>query len=142
MLARMVIMTVIMIEMMVIMMKVEIVVLLQLLNDGGGNCDRYWEKLLTYIISLNYHYCMVVGFPCGSDGKESACNAGDPGSILGSGRSPGEGNGNPLQYSCLENPRDGGAWWATVHRVTKSRTGVIDFTFTFFVPYVVVPHDS
>ena len=50
------------------------------------------------------------GFPSGSDGKESACNAGDPGSIPGSGRSPGEGNGNPLQYSCLENSKDRGAW--------------------------------
>ena len=61
---------------------------------------------------------------CGSDSKESACNAGDPGSIPGSGRSPGEGNGKPLQYSCLENPMDRGAWQATVHRVTKSRTGL------------------
>ena len=52
----------------------------------------------------------------------SACNAGDPGSIPGSGRSPGEENGNPLQYSCLENPMDGGAWWATVHGVAKSPT--------------------
>ena len=51
-----------------------------------------------------------MGFPCTSDGKESACNAGDPGSIPGLARSPGEGNGNPLQYSCLENPMDGGAW--------------------------------
>ena len=50
------------------------------------------------------------GFPGGSDGKASAYNAGDPGSIPGSGRSPGEGNGNPLQYSFLENPMDGGAW--------------------------------
>ena len=61
-------------------------------------------------------------FPCGSDGKESACNAGDPGSIPGSGRSPGEENGNPLQYSCLENPTDREAWWATVHWVAKSWT--------------------
>ena len=51
-----------------------------------------------------------MGFPGGSDGKASACNAGDPGSIPGLGRSPGEGNGNPLQYSCLENSMDGGAW--------------------------------
>ena len=51
-----------------------------------------------------------MGFPGGSEVKASACNAGDPGSILGSGRSPGEGNGNPLQYSCLENPMDRGAW--------------------------------
>ena len=63
--------------------------------------------------------------------KASACNAGDLGSIPGSGRSPGEGNGNPLQYSCLENPMDGGAWWATVHGVAKSRTRLNDFTFTF-----------
>ena len=58
----------------------------------------------------------------GSDGKASACNAGDLGLIPGLGRSPGEGNGYPLQYSCLENSMDGGAWWATVHGVTKSRT--------------------
>ena len=57
------------------------------------------------------------GFPGGSDGKESACNAGDLGSILGSGRSPGEGSGYPLQYSCLRNPMDRGAWRATVHGV-------------------------
>ena len=54
------------------------------------------------------------GFPHSSIGKESACNAGDPCSIPGSGISPGEGNGNPLQYSCLKNPMDRGAWWATV----------------------------
>ena len=57
----------------------------------------------------------ISGFPRGSEGKVSACNAGDPGSIPGLGRSHGEGNGNPLQYSCLENPMDGEAWWATVH---------------------------
>ena len=57
----------------------------------------------------------------GSDGKESACNAGDLGSIPGLGRSPGEGNGNPLQYPCLGNPMDTGAWQATVHGVTKSQ---------------------
>ena len=69
-------------------------------------------------------------FATGSDGKESACNAGDPSSIPGLGRSPGEGNGTPLQYSCLENPMKGGAWQATVLRVTKSRTRLSDFTFT------------
>ena len=63
-----------------------------------------------------------MGFPGGSEGKASACNAGDLGSIPGSGRSPGEGNGNPLQYSCLENPMDEGAWWATVYSVAKSDT--------------------
>ena len=61
-------------------------------------------------------------FPGGSDGKASVYNAGDPGSIPGLGRSPGEGNGNPLQYSCLENPMGEGAWQATDHGVTKSRT--------------------
>ena len=60
----------------------------------------------------------------GSDGKESTYNAGDPGLIPGLGRSPGEGNGNPLQYSCLENPMDGGAWRATVHGITESDTTV------------------
>ena len=70
------------------------------------------------------------GFPAGSDCKESACQAGDLGLIPGSGRSPGEGNGNPLQYSCLENSMDKGAWWATVHGVTKSRTQLNTFTFT------------
>ena len=69
-----------------------------------------------------------MSFPGGSDSKASACNVGDPGSIPGLGRSPGEGNGNPLQYSCLENPTEGGAWWATVHGVAKSRTGLSDFT--------------
>ena len=58
----------------------------------------------------------------GSDGKESACNVGDPGSVPGSGRSPEEDNGNPLQSSCLENFIDRGAWWATVYSVTESDT--------------------
>ena len=61
-------------------------------------------------------------FPGGSDSEESACNVGDPGSIPGSGRSPGKGNGNPLQYSCLENPMDRGAWGSKVHGVSKSWT--------------------
>ena len=59
------------------------------------------------------------------------CNAGDLGLIPGLGGSPGEGNGNPLQYSCLENPMDGGAWWATVPGVEKSWTQLSNFTFTF-----------
>ena len=66
---------------------------------------------------------LLLGFPGGSDGKEYACQAGDLGSVPGLGRSPGEENGNPLQYSCLENSMDRGAWWATVHEVAKSRTG-------------------
>ena len=64
-------------------------------------------------------------------GSESACNVGNPGWIPESGRSPGKGNSNPLQYSCLENPMNRGVWWATVHRVAKSQTQLSDFTFTF-----------
>ena len=70
----------------------------------------------------------------GSNGKGSACNMGDLGSIPGSGKSPGERNGNPLQYSCLENSMDRGAWWATVHGVTKSHAQLSDFQlFTLFL---------
>ena len=69
-----------------------------------------------------YKYIDISIFSGDSDGKESACNEGDPGSIPGLGRSPGEANGNTLQYSCLENSMDRGAWQATVHGVTKSRT--------------------
>ena len=69
-----------------------------------------------------------MGFPGGSEVKASASNAGDLGSIPGSGRSPGEGNGTPLQDSCLENPMDRGAWWATVHGVAKSWTRLSNLT--------------
>ena len=65
---------------------------------------------------------MYEDYPGGLDGKESACNAGGPGSIPGTGRSPGEGNGYPLQYSCLENSTERGARWATVHGVSESDT--------------------
>ena len=68
----------------------------------------------------------LLGFPGSSDGKESASNAGDLGWIPGSGRSPEERNGNPLQYSCLENSMDRGAWQAAVHRVAKSETRLTD----------------
>ena len=68
--------------------------------------------LMTYFITRRLQLLTPFThfFPGDSDGKASACNTGDPGSIPWLGRSPGEGNGNPLQYSCLENPRDGGAW--------------------------------
>ena len=62
----------------------------------------------------------MIGLPCSSISKESACSAGDLGLIPGLGRSPREGNGNPVQYPCLENLMDRGAWWAAVHGVTKS----------------------
>ena len=71
----------------------------------------------------------IIYFPGGSDGKQSAFYAGDPGSIPGLGRSSGEGNGNPIQYSCLENPMDRGAWSATAHGVAKSLIRLSDFTF-------------
>ena len=70
--------------------------------------------------------CYPWGSPGDSDGKESACNAGDLGSVPGSGRSPGEGNGYLLQYSCLENSIDRGAWQTTVHGVTKSQAQLSD----------------
>ena len=83
-------------------------------------CDlQIFNKIIN---SLIYRF---KGLPRWLSGKESACNAGDAGdtgSIPGSGRSPGGGNGNPLQYSCLENPIDRGAWWVTVHGVAKSQT--------------------
>ena len=71
-----------------------------------------------------------------SDGK--ARNVGDQGSIPGSGRSPGEGNDNPFQYSCLENSMDGGAWWDTVHGVKRSGTQLRNFTFTFHASKVML----
>ena len=77
-------------------------------------CDRM-EICLFQVSSICVF--IFITFFSGSDGKESACNAGDLGSISGSGRSPEEGNGYPLQYSCLENPMDKGPWWATVHGV-------------------------
>ena len=81
------------------------------------------------IINLcNFLFFFAWLYPGGSEVKASACNVGDLGSIPGLGRSSGEGNGNPLQYSCLENPMDGGAWWATVHGVTKSQPRLSDFT--------------
>ena len=74
------------------------------------------EAVINGILAIDW----VAELPRGSDGKESACNAGDLGLISGPRRSPGEGNRNPLQYSCLGNPMDRGAWWATVHRVEES----------------------
>ena len=85
----------------------------------------FYCSLFIVSLSLGLEKLLVTGskgFPGGSAGKESACNAGDMGFIPGSGRSPGGGNSNPLQYSCLDNPMDRGAWWATVHGVTKSQT--------------------
>ena len=79
--------------------------------------------------SLDFADCL----PGGSEGKAPACNAREPGLIPGSESSPGEGNGNLLQYSCLENPMDGGAWWATVHGVAKSWTRLSELTSLHFI---------
>ena len=76
-----------------------------------------------------FHYMTLLkDFPSGSDGKAPTYSAGDLGSIAGMGRSPGEGNGNALQYPHLENPMDRGVWWATAHRVTKSGRRLSDFS--------------
>ena len=75
--------------------------------------------LKSFICTSNISF-KEISFPAGADGKESTCNARDLGVIPGLGRSPGEGNGNPLQYSCLENPMDIGACWATAHGVSES----------------------
>ena len=80
-----------------------------------------WPNKKMYLLTT-YYAPLSKDLPCSSNGKESACNAGDLGSIPRLERSTGEGNGNPLQYSCLENPMDRGAWQATVHGVAKSQT--------------------
>ena len=104
---------------------------------GLQRVEHYWSNV-AYMHPWRLHYMGIVdqiinnwqlicppahlGLPCWLSDKVSACSAGDPGSVPGSGRSPGEGNGNPLQYSCLANSRDRGAWWAIVHGVAKSQT--------------------
>ena len=86
-----------------------------------------FKRLNTKECSQNKkNYIKKLGFPSSSDGKASACNAGDPGLIPGSGRSPGEGNGTPLQYCRLENSKDRGAWRAIVLGVAKSQTQLSD----------------
>ena len=80
---------------------------------------NYLRRIFFSVCTLSLLY---LGLPWWLSGKESTCNAGDADLVLGSRRSPGGGNGNPLQYSCLENPMRRGAWWATVHRVAQSRT--------------------
>ena len=93
--------------------------------SSAVNLSQHHFSVKIYI--WQYHLFLKT---VGSDGKESAHNVGDLGLIPESRRSPGEGNGNPLQYSCLENPMDGGAWWATALGVAKSRTRLRNFTFT------------
>ena len=113
------------------------------------NIDAQWDYRQFDSILIFLHFCWVIiivlfhktvwikcghkyntGLPCSSNGKQSACNTGDLGLILGLGRPSREGNGSPLQYSFLENPMDRGAWRATVHWVTKSWTWLSDLTHT------------
>ena len=89
--------------------------------SGGGRRDRNWRGWKIWITE-NLDLITENRVPGGSYGKESACYAGDLDSVPGSGRSPGEGIATQLQYSCLENPVDGGAWWAKPHGVTESQT--------------------
>ena len=93
----------------------------------------YLSGCCTYIYGWDYP---VMGFPSSSAGKESACNGEDLDLILGLGRSPGEGNGYPLQYSCLENFMDRGAWKSIVHGVAKDQTWVRDIHFTYPVIFL------
>ena len=85
-------------------------------------------KCKVYDGNKGFYLTKQMSFPGSSEGKVSDCNAGDRGSIPGAGISPGGRNGNPLQYSCLENSMDRGAWWATVHGVAKSWTRLSNFT--------------
>ena len=103
-----------------------------LLDDDKNNFSVVFRtpKLQCHNCYIKAHLHLNKGFPGSSDGNESSCNAGDAGLTPGLRRSTGEENGNPLQYSCLENPMDGEAWLPTVHGVAKSWTGLSDFTFT------------
>ena len=97
-------------------------------DDASDTCDVFCELRCSCGLVGGWQDVGCSGFPCGSDGKASAYNVGDPGSIPGSESSPGVGNGNPLQYSCLENPIDRGARLARVHGVAESRTQLSSFT--------------
>ena len=92
-------------------------------TPGGSEGRESWPgPAAVHGVAKELYTTKHLNFPGGAEVKASACNVADLGSIPGLGRSPGEGNGNPLQYSCLENPMDRGTWWATVHGVAKSWT--------------------
>ena len=97
---------------------------------------RLFATPWTCVYFIYIYIYIMWGFPGDSSGKESACNSGDPGSVPESGRSPGEGNGNPLQYSCLENPMNRGVWWATVHGIRKELDTTEWLTLSLFIYYV------
>ena len=95
--------------------------------------SRSFSQNMQLYSSFSLYIRIYMGFPGGSVGKESACNAGDLGSIPGLGKCPGGGHGNPCQYSGLENPMDRGAWRAAVHGVTRSRTQLIDYAQHIYI---------
>ena len=98
--------------------------------------------IMVFTLVYEFSFCLLfifANFPGGSDGKASVYNAGDPGSSPGLGRSPGKGNGNPLQYYCLENPVDRRAWQAPVYGVAKSQTRLSDFIFYFLSSLIKRP---
>ena len=100
-----------------------------------GLSDYYY----CYPLPITRWLCVIfLDFPGGSDGKKSACNSGDPGSIPGLGRSLGKGNGNPPQYSCLENSMDRGVWLVKVHGFAKSQTQMNDFHFNKQICYKTI----
>ena len=89
-------------------------------HDSSGNfMGKNPLQECPLVVGLSWWLSGKISFPYSSAGKESFCNVGDLGFIPGLGRPPGEGNGNPLQYTCLENPMDRRAWWATVHGVAR-----------------------
>ena len=107
------------------------------LQPDHWNIRNLWLSLPPHLPpdSVKMLVLLFWGLPWWFSSKESACvigDAGDKGSVPGSGRSPGGGNDNPLQYSCLENSMDRGAWWATVHGVAKSRTGLSSWALTSY----------
>ena len=103
-------------------------------RPGCTERDKLGRKTGFQSIAYVFFYVPLVGFPGGSYGKESAINVGDLGSIACLGRSPGEGNGNPLQVFCLENPKDRGTWQASVHGISELDS-VEQLTFSHFLVY-------
>ena len=113
------------------LLSVNLTLLASVLGVSAGGAVTWVQMvvvvcvLISSVPKLDNSIYNLLGFSCGSD-EDSACNPGDPGLTPGSGRSHGEGNNNPLLYSCLDSSMDRGAWWATVHRVSRSRARLND----------------
>ena len=108
------------------------------MHSGSIQCQRALILKYNFLMNLGEDIYCTMGFPGCSDSKESTCNSGDLGLIPGLGRYPGEESGNPLQYSCLENPMDGVACWATVHGVSKHWTRLSDFHIDIRILYYLL----